>query len=151
MAIDELHFHRRRGLGAWERIGHPLDTLTFLACLVWVFLVRPTRAAVGGYVALAAVSCLFITKDEFVHAHRCSAGEHWLHALLFVLHPIALASVAVLWPGLHASASAVPGWLEATVPVSPLLAVQLGITAAFFVYQTTYWNLRWQLRARLRG
>ncbi len=28
MAVDEVHFHRQRGLPRWERLGHPLDTLT---------------------------------------------------------------------------------------------------------------------------
>ena len=32
MMVDELHFHRRRGLPRWERIGHPLDTATVLVC-----------------------------------------------------------------------------------------------------------------------
>ncbi len=44
MAVDELHFHRRRGLGRWERLGHPLDTLTVLACIGWTLAVTPTAA-----------------------------------------------------------------------------------------------------------
>jgi hypothetical protein len=31
MAVDEVHFHRQRGLPRWERLGHPLDTLTVCA------------------------------------------------------------------------------------------------------------------------
>jgi len=34
--IDEFYFHVRRGLPKWERLGHPLDTLTVLACFAFV-------------------------------------------------------------------------------------------------------------------
>jgi hypothetical protein len=148
MGVDELYFHRKRGLGAWERIGHPLDTLTFLACIGWALASPPTASSIAVYVALAVVSCLFVTKDEFVHAKRCGPGEHWLHAVLFVFHPIVLACVGLLWPGQHATA-ALPAWLTGTTAASHALVVQFGTTAAFCVYQATYWNLPWQPRAQL--
>jgi len=28
MGVDEFYFHRRRGLPRWERLAHPLDTMT---------------------------------------------------------------------------------------------------------------------------
>jgi hypothetical protein len=149
MGFDELHFHRRRGLGAWERIGHPIDTLTVLACIGWALFTPPSGYGVGTYVALAALSCIFVTKDEFVHARRCSPAEHWLHAVLFVVHPVALASVALMWPGLHATAVAVPHWLAGAKAVSGALFFQFAVTAAFCVYQAAYWNLRWRPRERL--
>jgi hypothetical protein len=149
MAFDEFHYHRRRGLGRWERIGHPLDTLTVLACIGWALCMRPTPGHAVVYVGLAALSCLFVTKDEFVHARRCSPGEHWLHAVLFVIHPMALASVGLLWPGLHRPGTAVPDWLQGTAPLSGVLLVQFGTTAAFCAYQAWYWNFRWQPRAQL--
>ena len=142
MTVDELHFHRRRGLGAWERLGHPLDTLTFLACIVFLVLVPPTTRAVMGYVGLAAFSCVFITKDEPVHAARCSAAEHWLHAVLFVLHPICLASLGVLWPGLHSGKELIEG----SSLVARAIPGQLLVTAAFCLFQTLYWNLPWARR-----
>jgi 2-polyprenyl-6-hydroxyphenyl methylase/3-demethylubiquinone-9 3-methyltransferase len=127
MLIDEGWFHRRRGLPRWERIGHPLDTLTILACLGWLALSAPEDAhALPVYVALAVFSTLFVTKDEAVHARLCTAGEHWLHALLFTLHPIVLAAFAMLW------------WSQETT----LVLVQLAITSGFLVYQITYWTLR---------
>jgi 2-polyprenyl-6-hydroxyphenyl methylase / 3-demethylubiquinone-9 3-methyltransferase len=92
MAVDEAYFHRRRGLPRWERIGHPLDTLT---------------------------------KDEAVHARLCTAGEQWLHAILFVLHPIVLAAFALLWRAGH----------------TDILAVQLALVAGFGIYQVVYWNV----------
>lgn len=133
MIVDEGWFHRARGLPRWERIGHPLDTLTIVACLVWLLAAEPgSPAGLPVYVALAIASTLFVTKDEAVHAARCSAGEQWLHAVLFVLHPIVLAAFGYLW------------WTGAV----GLLVGQLGITVAFLVYQVVYWNFEratWRL------
>ncbi len=128
MMVDELHFHRRRGLPRWERIGHPLDTLTVLACFGLTLAVPFTPGALAAYAALSVVSCLFITKDELVHAARCPPGEHWLHAVLFVLHPIVLAAAAFLWyRGAHG-----------------MLVAQTALTAAFGVYQIVFWNVPWK-------
>jgi 2-polyprenyl-6-hydroxyphenyl methylase/3-demethylubiquinone-9 3-methyltransferase len=131
MVVDEGWFHRARGLPRWERLGHPLDTLTLAACLMWL-LAMPhapdglpaTPIAIPGYIVLAGFSTVFVTKDEGVHARLCSAGEHWLHAMLFVLHPIVLAAFAYLW------------WLGA----DGVLVGQLGLTLAFCAYQIIYWN-----------
>jgi hypothetical protein len=143
MAFDELYFHRRRGLGAWERIGHPFDTLTVLVCMGWALFTRPDRRGVACYVGLALLSSLFITKDEWVHARSCSPGEHWLHAVLFVVHPVSLASIGLLWPALHAKADELPAWLVITAPVAPWLVGQFALTAAFCLYQIVYWNSSW--------
>ena len=117
MLVDEGHYHRRRGLPRWERIGHPLDTLTIALCLVWLL----TVGVGAGYVALAIFSCLFVTKDEVIHAKVCTPGEQWLHAILFVLHPIVLAAFAFLPPS--------------------ILTAQLGLTIAVLGYQVIYWNV----------
>ncbi|HET9958446.1 MAG TPA: hypothetical protein VFQ61_28320 [Polyangiaceae bacterium] len=124
MLVDEFHFHRARGLPRWERIGHPLDTLSVLACYAVALALPATRPALIGYAALAAFSCLFITKDEFVHARECQPAEHFLHALLFVLHPLVLGSAAWLW---YAGNRA-------------LLWGQAGLTLGFLGYQVAYWN-----------
>jgi len=50
MVVDELYFHRRRGLGACERIGHPLDTMTVFACIAWALWVPPDARAITVYV-----------------------------------------------------------------------------------------------------
>lgn len=117
MLVDEGWFHRERGLPRWERIGHPLDTLTFVICLVWLLAGGSTH----GYVALAVGSTLFVTKDEPIHAQLCSPGEHYLHAALFILHPLVLAAFYAL-P--HA-----------------VLVGQLAVTLAFLAYQVIYWNV----------
>ncbi len=125
MLVDEAWFHHRRGLPRWERIGHPLDTLTIVLCLGWLLISSPDDStAVAVYVGLAIFSTLFVTKDEWIHASACSAGEQWLHSLLFALHPIVLAAFAWTW------------WSGR----EDLLIAQLVVTSAFLVYQVVYWN-----------
>src|SRR5262249_11498801 len=53
MAVDEGWYHNRRGLPRWERIGHPLDTLTVAATYGYALVVGPGRAALIGYAGLA--------------------------------------------------------------------------------------------------
>ncbi len=126
MALDEGVYHRRRGLPRWERIGHPLDTATVAMCYAWLASSSPSAPlAIPVYAALAAFSCLFVTKDEVVHGRLCTRAEHWLHALLFVLHPIVLATVALAW--MHGDA-----WIA---------RAQLAVTMALGAWQILYWNV----------
>jgi hypothetical protein len=125
MLTDELHFHRQRGLPRWERIGHPLDTLTLIACYAVAIGWPPSALALEVYAGLALLSCLFVTKDEWVHARYAPPGEHWLHSVLFVLHPVVLGAVALLW---------IDG-------VRTILYIQAGLTLAFGLYQAIYWQL----------
>lgn len=127
MLVDELHFHRARGLPRWERIGHPLDTLSVLVCYGLALGLAPDMVNLGWYVAAACLSCLLVTKDELVHAQRCEPREQWLHALLFILHPIVLGVCALLWFA-HERA---------------LLLLSAGLTAVFGSYQALYWNVPW--------
>jgi hypothetical protein len=125
MTFDEGYFHRQRGLPRWERIGHPLDTATVVLCYAWLALTKPSASfALPVYVALSAFSCLFVTKDEVVHARLCTRAECWLHAILFVLHPVVLAAFAFAW--LHGAL-----WM---------IHAQLALTIALGVYQVTYWS-----------
>jgi hypothetical protein len=126
--VDEFVFHRKRGLPRWERLGHPLDTLSTSVCYGWLVAVPATHPhALGIYVALCACSCLFITKDEFVHAQLCQPFETWLHAVLFVLHPIVFVAFGLIWLAGR----------EAWPQIFALLS-----TLALFAYQAVYWNLR---------
>jgi hypothetical protein len=136
MAVDEAGFHRARRLPRWERIGHPLDTLTVAAAYAYVLLVPYGPGALNGYIALAAFSTLFVTKDELVHARHCSGGEHLLHALLFVVHPVVFLVVALAWPALRDAPRA--------DPVALAIHAQLAATIAFAAYQALYWNVRWK-------
>lgn len=127
MLVDELHFHRRRRLPLWERVGHPIDTLSVLACYGLALALTPTQEHLVAYVALVGISCLLVTKDELVHARLCQPAEQWLHAVLFVLHPMVLGVVGLLWLRQERG----------------LLWLSAGLTAGFGVYQATYWNVPW--------
>jgi hypothetical protein len=132
MAFDELWFHRRRGLPRWERLGHPVDTLSVAAAYGWLIATRPSMPhALAVYVALAAFSSLLVTKDEPVHARRCRPGEQWLHAVLFVLHPVVFLGFGVIW------------WRDEH---RWLLVGQLGLTLGLMFYQLIYWSIWWPSR-----
>lgn len=128
--FDEFYFHRKRGLPRWEVMGHPIDTLTVIVCLLFLVFVERTATTEKIYYALAIGSCLCVTKDEWVHRKFCSAEEMWLHAVLFMLHPLVLFTAMAEW--------------EKSRPI--LLAVAGGVFV-FFIYQVLYWNF---LAARAR-
>jgi hypothetical protein len=128
MLADEGWYHRKRGLPKWERLGHPLDTLSVAACYGCLVGTSPGPHALAAYVGLAAFSCLFITKDEFVHSRLCDAHESWLHAVLFVLHPVVFLAFGVIWW------SGQNTWL---------IQAQLAATVAFAAYQLLYWSVLW--------
>jgi hypothetical protein len=132
MAVDEGFFHRRRGLPRWERLGHPVDTLSVAACYAWLV----GGGGRYGYAALAVLSSLLVTKDEPVHARACSPGEHWCHALLFVLHPMVFLAV---WLG---AASGHAPWLP---------SVMLGASLVFALYQFGYWRWFWKSQPQARA
>lgn len=143
--VDEVYFHWKRGLPRWERIGHPLDTLSLLVCLAMVVFVPFSPMAFKIYIALSVISCLMVTKDEFVHKHHCPAAENWLHALLFILHPITLAVTGVIWPFLWNVE--MPAWvlvlLDNPAGLSQFIHFQAGAIFLFFLYQIIFWNFIW--------
>jgi hypothetical protein len=143
MAFDELYYHRRRDFPRWERLGHPLDTATVLACFAWVLFKSPDSSSIGVYVALCVLSCLFVTKDEPVHSRFCDAGEQWLHAVLFLLHPLVLLSAGLLWPAASGSGRSAP-WLRYEGYERALMLGVSGMTLVFGLYQLIYWNLIWR-------
>lgn len=128
MFVDEFFFHRRRGLPRWERLGHPLDTLTVAACYGWLVGVPENYPhALGVYVGLCVFSCLFITKDELVHAKLCRPLEGWLHAVLFVLHPIVFLAFGLIW------LRGTDAWI---------LKAALASAMAVVAYQFLYWKVQ---------
>ncbi|MBW8887515.1 MAG: 3-demethylubiquinone-9 3-O-methyltransferase [Fibrobacteres bacterium] len=142
MIVDE-GFHLRRGLPAWERWGHPLDTLVVVACFALALRAPAAPAGVVLYVLAAVLACLVVTKDEWVHARHCGGTEAWLHACLFLLHPVIL-GIAGAWAfgGLVGGASAW-GHGSGHEEFGVFLAVQTALTALFGVWQATYWNGPW--------
>ncbi|HLE01498.1 MAG TPA: hypothetical protein VJB59_14640 [Bdellovibrionota bacterium] len=127
MLFDEFYFHQRRGLPRWERIGHPIDTLSVLAVLGFAIYAKPGVEAVPTFAFLTIASSLCVTKDEWVHAKRCGAFEHWAHAILFLLHPILLLGAGWLW------------WNGERL----VLLLETALISIFLVYQVTYWNFLW--------
>ena len=127
MMIDEFYFHHKRGLPLWEKIGHPLDSLTVLSCYLFLILKNPTESNIKIYIALCIFSCLFITKDEFVHSEKCDPLENWLHSVLFLLHPITFLAAGVIWINQLSST---------------FLTIQFFIILAFMIYQILFWGLR---------
>lgn len=131
MGVDEVVCHRARGLSRWERIGHPLDTATALACYAFLALAPPTRRTRLVYGALAVFSSAFVMKDVKVHAQHCSRFEQRLHALLYLLHPGTLLAAGRLWQrGRERS----------------LLRLQVPLVAGFLLHQLLYWNGPWRRR-----
>lgn len=146
IGLDEGVFHIRRGLPKWERIGHPLDTLTVLFCMAYVLWVPFSSGALIGYIAAAAFSTLFVTKDEFVHKEHCPASEQWLHAVLFTLHPLTLISAAFIWPVVQNMEVSpwIAHWLTEKDALRQFLLTQFIAMSFFFVYQIVFWNLIWK-------
>ncbi len=129
MFFDEFYFHRKRGLPLWERIGHPLDTLSVFICYLFISLAGFSETNLYIYIGLCAFSCLLITKDEFVHTELCDAKENWLHAVLFVLHPITFLSAGYIWfKNLNAD----------------FLSLQPVVIFLFMIYQILYWSPLWK-------
>ncbi|NDE82496.1 MAG: hypothetical protein EB051_02610 [Chlamydiia bacterium] len=143
--FDEWVYHLKRGLPRWERIGHPIDTASFIICLVFVQLVKFSGAALLWYIALAVISCILITKDEFIHKHHCEGSEHWVHAVLFINHPLLLISIGLFW---HALSLHPLLWLPITshdqVLINFFLKGQTIFTSLFMLYQIIYWNFLWK-------
>lgn len=128
MGVDE-QIHMKRGLGTWERLGHPLDTLTVLIPLSYIAFHRYGEGELTAYIIMAIFSCLFITKDEFIHSKECGPMENWLHALLFVLHPLIFLSAGILWK-YH--------------PENNFIKYQPVLVLIFMIYQIFRWSIPWK-------
>lgn len=128
MGVDEFYCHRHRKLRRWERLGHPLDTLSFLLCLLFLLFIVPSQMALYVYGALSVFSCLLITKDEWQHQELCSGFENWLHAVLFILHPVIL-----IWAGYL--------WWSGSSHFFFTVGAAAGLSAGFLFYQTLFWNV----------
>lgn len=128
MTVDEFLFHERRGLPQWEKIGHPVDSFfTFLTLAIpAVFTFNELMLRV--YIGFSIFSCLLITKDEFIHSGRCTKAEHWIHAVLFLLHPLVFTTTAVIWMKSEGSI---------------FLKIQPFIVGGFMFYQIIRWSVPW--------
>jgi hypothetical protein len=148
--VDEFYFHFARGLPRWERIGHPLDTFTVLAPILWLIFTPPSETNLTVFLAAAAFSCFFVIKDEFVHAGLCVPAEHVNHAVLFIAHPLVFAALALLWPLYHEPAGGLSpalAWLEHFRGLESALPAQAAVLGFYMMYQAVYWNLIWKAPA----
>jgi hypothetical protein len=148
MALDEGWFHRRRGLSRREWIGHALDSLGFLACLLLPLFLAPTPGHLALFAGLGLGSCLLVTKDEFLHQRLCTGGEHACHAGLFLLHPLVLLASGYLWlcarnPAGAQAIAAVLG-LQAPTPSCAAwgLRGQALAVAGCLTFQVAWWGRR---------
>ncbi|MFT6067990.1 MAG: hypothetical protein ACJAT2_002519 [Bacteriovoracaceae bacterium] len=139
--FDEFYFHHKRGLPLWERLGHPLDTLTVLACFSFVLFFEPTKSNILIYIGLALFSCLFITKDEFIHHEKSLASEQWLHSVLFVIHPITLFVLSLYWFESVTTNLLFSGEHQL---FQSIIKGQFIITIIFLIYQILYWSIPWK-------
>lgn len=146
MVLDEGYFHKKRTLPRWERIGHPIDTLSVLMCFLFAVMVPFSYSSLKIYLLLSAVSCILVTKDEFVHKQYCCAKENWLHALLFTLHPITLGLAGFIWPVSQGKPVVfwIQQWLREPQILRKLLLFQVGALSLFLMYQVIYWNVIWK-------
>ncbi|PIS00234.1 MAG: hypothetical protein COT84_08500 [Chlamydiae bacterium CG10_big_fil_rev_8_21_14_0_10_35_9] len=146
IGIDEAYFHYKRGLPKWERIGHPIDTLSVLFCMWMVLFASFNAYNLKLYIVFSVISCLMVTKDEFVHKHHCPASENWLHALLFIIHPLTLCSAGMIWAA-HSSLSA-PLWMKQVFDhpflFNKFLYIQAIAMTVFLLYQIIFWNVLWK-------
>ncbi len=129
MIFDELYFHKKRGLGLWEKLGHPLDTLTVIVCFAYIITNTYSENNLYIFMGLSFFSSVFVTKDEFVHTELCDAKENWLHAFLFILHPICFISAAYLWKN--------------NLYMNFIIGQLVLLTIVMF-YQIFYWSLSWK-------
>jgi hypothetical protein len=143
MIVDEFYFHHRRTMPRWERLGHPLDTLTVLLCWLIIVSTEPTATTMAGYVGLSIFSCLFVTKDEWVHTKFCRAGEHWIHALLFILHPLSFLSAGLMWKGIRSTDTDALsfGWIRYQGFERTFFTIGAVLTLLFGFYQLIFWNM----------
>lgn len=88
LVVDEGYCHHKRGLPLWERRGHAIDTFFFAL----PFLAMGMNASDTAIAGFSLLSCLIILKDEWVHAGRIDGFESFLHAFLFLIHPLTLLS-----------------------------------------------------------
>jgi hypothetical protein len=146
--FDEFYFHHKRGLGLWEKLGHPADTLTILICYSIVLYFPPTKINIIIYSLFALFSCIFVTKDEFIHSKLCDLKEMWLHAFLFLLHPILFIIVGLYWLTANAfnNSSLFLKELqdESLRTFTTFFLGQFILTLLMMFYQIIYWNFLWK-------
>ena len=128
--LDEYYFHRNRKLSRKEIISAISDGFLYIIPLIIATFTRFQEGRREFYIALSAISCLSIIKNEFFYP-ALNVKERVLHSLLYVLHPILLYSFYLSWKG---------NFFD-TFPnfwIFQLLYVAIGFKTV--TYQMIYWN-----------
>ncbi|WP_158998894.1 hypothetical protein [Pigmentibacter ruber] len=139
MFFDEFYFHQKRKLPRWERIGHPIDTFFFLLCYLVILFMPMTKATIMLYLIFATFSCLIIIKDEVIHLNKCTALEQYLHAVLFILHPIILIILFFTWGSISENKTEIISFSN-LININNFVKFQFYLVILFFMYQIVYWN-----------
>jgi hypothetical protein len=139
ITFDEFYFHHKRGLGWWERLGHPVDTLAILICYLFIQYFLPTTQNILIFIILSIFSTLIITKDEFVHNLECGQAEQWLHSILFVIHPITLMILGLTWTNSLALS------IENIKVFNFFIKGQIIFICLFMSFQILYWSIPWKI------
>lgn len=103
--------------------------MALIASLSIPLLLPHTQANLRLYCVLGVISCLLITKDEWIHAKACEWKELWLHSVLFIVHPALLILVAVSW-----------GQDSSSIALHFMLEFQIVAMLIFSAYQVVYWS-----------
>ncbi len=138
MLFDEFYFHRNRHVPRFERIGHPLDTLSVLLCFCVIAFLQFNLKSILIYLFLSIVSCLLIIKDEGIHKKYAPITEQHLHALLFILHPVILFTLFLCWPSVQSSTYSI--FSTQSDILKQIFYIQFCMTFGFLIYQVVYWN-----------
>jgi len=139
MLVDEFYFHIKRGLPRWERIGHPVDTLCTLVCFSIVVFLPINIFTMIIYGIFFILSCLIITKDEAQHLKNCNKYEQYIHALLFVFHPIILINIFLSWSSFSPSPIPILNSLSSHT-LKIIILFQFFSIILFLMYQIIFWN-----------
>lgn len=145
--FDEFYYHHKRGLPNWEILGHPLDTLTVLTCYSYIIFASPSPQNLAIYIGLAFFSCLFVTKDEFIHSERCPPAEQWLHSMLFIFHPIVLGVLPLYWYGGNFSDFLRPQDFQI---FRTFIQGQIVMVTLFLAYQVSFWSRKWNKHSQIK-
>jgi hypothetical protein len=139
--FDEFYFHWKRGLGRWEMIGHPLDTLSVILFYLSLYLLD-LKTNQWIVLLFGVFSCIFITKDEWVHSKLCKPAENWLHAVLFMVHPCCFIAA---WK-IASDNLTIFGVLESRIFILQLVLSSVVVIA----YQIIFWGLKTRLKSVLK-
>jgi len=137
--VDEFYFHFARGLPRWEHLGHPLDTFTVLAPILWQGFSLQSHGNLTDYIVPPhSRACSSSRMNSYMPmlARRpstsmpCSSScihwflPRWPCSGLYITRP----------PERSCGSNRFAAWASA-------LPIQAAILTLYMIYQDVYWNL----------